>query len=193
MDDKITKCSPPYPKGNEPDYLVPSEYCDYRFAIGKLGTKPLVAICMNPSAARDESSDKTINRIINISKKLGMEGWIVFNTYPERATDAKNIRNYDEGLSNKNIQIIHDFLSKHKITEVWGAWGDDRNYVSLSKGKSKLMSMLKSIDVKVFYFGTLTKANNPRHPLQRKEKQIFTSENKHFLQYREVIVDKNKW
>lgn len=181
MENKVTKCSPPYPKGFEPDYIIPLKYCDHRFAIGKLGTNPLVAICMNPSAARDVSSDRTINRIINISKTLKMDGWIVFNTYPERATDAKNICAYDEDLSNKNIQIISDFLIEHHITEVWGAWGDDKNYLPLSKGKAQLLARLNQIGVNVFYYGTLTKAHNPRHPLQRREKWSFTSENKHYL------------
>ena len=79
-----------YPKAHEPDYIIPNEYSQYRFAIGKKGTSPLVAICMNPSAARDTESDLTINRIIGVSRSLGFDGWMVFNTYPERATNAKN-------------------------------------------------------------------------------------------------------
>ena len=73
MKDKITKHLLLYPKGYEPDYLIPSEYSKYRFAIGKLGADPLVAICMNPSAARDESSDRTINRIIRIRNEQPMQ------------------------------------------------------------------------------------------------------------------------
>lgn len=187
MNNKVTKYTQPYPKGYEPDYLLPSEYCDYRFAIGKKGKNPLVAICMNPSAARDESSDRTINRIIDVSKKLEMDGWIVFNTYPERATDAKNIKCFDENLSNKNIELIRDFLLENNITEVWGAWGDDKNNTALVKGKSQLMLMLKTINVKVFYFSTLTKANNPRHPLQRFEKHEFTHQSKMYME--KVVLD----
>jgi len=69
------------------------------YIIGKQGLNPLIAICMNPSAARDDKSDRTINRIINISTKLNYDGWIVFNTYPERATDAVNLGKYNEKLS----------------------------------------------------------------------------------------------
>lgn len=181
MTEKVTRHSPPYPVGYEPDFIIPADYCDYRFAIGKRGTNPFVAICMNPSAAMDESSDNTINRIIRISKDLKMDGWIVFNTYPERATDARNIEGYNEALSKHNIQVIRDFLIEYNITEVWGAWGDDRNYLPLYKGKRELLTMLDSIGVKVFYYGTLTKALNPRHPIQRQEKENFTSGNKHYL------------
>lgn len=181
MNDKITKCSPPYPLGYEPNYIVPQEYCGYRYAIGKKGKKPLVIICMNPSAASDESSDRTVNRIINISKKTDMDGWIVFNIYPERATDAKNIERFDEKLSTRNIEIIREYLVENKIPEVWAAWGDDKGISPLIEGKKQLIAMLESIGVRFYYYGTLTKACNPRHPLQRKEKWVFVSENKKYL------------
>lgn len=181
MNSKVTKCSPQYPAGYEPDYIVPEKYCGYRYAIGKLGKKPLVVICMNPSAARDESSDRTVNRIIKISQNTGMDGWVVFNSYPERATNAKNIEGFDETLSNENVNTIKTFLVENKITEVWAAWGDDKGIEPLKQGKTQLISMLEEIGVKVYYFGTLTKASNPRHPLQRKEKWDFTSDNKHYL------------
>ena len=51
MNTKVTKCSPPYPDGYKPNYIFPAQYCPYRFGLGKLGSDPLVAICMNPSAA----------------------------------------------------------------------------------------------------------------------------------------------
>ncbi len=178
MAEKITSHSLQYPVGYEPNFIIPVDYCEYRFAIGKQVTNPLVAICMNPSAVKAELSDYTTNRI---SKDLEMDGWIVFNTYPERATNASNIEGYDEALSKQNIQVIRDFLTEHNIIEVWGAWGDDQNYSPLYKGKCELLSMLNSINVKVFYYGTLTKAQNSRHPLQRNEAGNFTSENKYYL------------
>ena len=170
MEDKITKNTVQYPKGSEPNYIVPKEYCGYRYAIGKLGKNPLVAICMNPSAARDETSDRTVNRIIKISEKLGKDGWVVFNTYPERATDAKNIDGFDKDLSEKNIEVIKDFITENNITEVWAAWGDDKGIIPLRKGKEQLIPMIKDLGVNIYYYGTLTKAGNPGHPLQRREK-----------------------
>lgn len=178
---KVTKHLLPYPIGYKPDFIVPADYSEYRFAIGKMGANPLVTICMNPSAARDDSSDRTINRIITVSNSLEMDGWVVFNIYPERATDAKNIEQYDEALSAHNVQVIQNFLTEHKIAEIWGAWGDDKNNNSLRNGKQDLLSMLDSAGIPVFYFGTLTKDNNPRHPLQRQEKINYTNEDKHYL------------
>ena len=171
---KVTQKVYSYKKGFEPNYIIPSEYCPYRFALGKLGDDPLVAICMNPSAAKETAADSTINRIIILSQKLNKDGWIVFNLYPERATDAGLLDAYNHDLATENIKTIREFLSANSIKEVWGAWGNDYGIESLKKGKQLLKSMLLEQEVKVFYFGTLTKDGNPRHPLQRYEKWDIT-------------------
>ncbi len=174
MNHKVTKQIVNYPEGQKPDYIEPVDYRAYRFALGRKGTCPLVAICMNPSAAQENTSDRTINRIISISRTLNMDGWIVFNTYPERATDAGELDPYNEELCKKNLSVIKKYLQDHKITEVWGAWGDDKNNKTLMEGKKQLKTMLKCMGVKVYYFGTLTKMGNPRHPIQRQERWDFT-------------------
>lgn len=74
MNDKVTKCKFPYTKGQEPDFCNPSSFESYRYAIGKKGKNMLFTVCMNPSAASDEISDKTVNRIINASIQLGYDG-----------------------------------------------------------------------------------------------------------------------
>ncbi len=175
MNNKVTKHSLPYPKGFEPNYIDPCKYERYRFALGKSGKNPLVVICMNPSAANESSSDMTINRVISVSQKLKMDGWVVFNVYPERATNARDIGRFNSDLSNRNTEIICDFLKKNRISEVWGAWGNDNNIEALVKGKRALLSKLHENNIKIFYFGTLTKDNNPRHPIQRIEKWDYAS------------------
>ncbi len=177
---KVTKKILKYPRGYEPDFIIASECNGNRFALGKKGSNPLVAICMNPSAAEDNLSDATANRIISISQQLGNDGWMIFNTYPERATDASNMDAYDSDLLQENIDIIEEWIRENNITEVWGAWVDLK-YDSLRKGRDRLLSLLKDMDVKVFHFGTLTKKDNPRHPLQRFEKWFISDENKNYL------------
>ena len=174
MKEKVTKNVYSYPEGFEPNHIVPSEYSPYRFALGRKGETPLIVICMNPSAAQDSLSDKTINRIINISRKLNMDGWMVFNLYPERATDSSKMGDFKQDISNENIQEMKNYIIEHKIKEVWGAWGDDNNIDALIKGKAQMKSMFLEIGVKVYYYGTLTKMGNPRHPLQRHEKWDFS-------------------
>lgn len=167
---EVTKCSPPYPKGYEPDFILPQEYCYYRFMLGKKGNNPFVAVCMNPSAARESSSDMTINRIINMSIKLSMDGWTVFNLYPERATDANTMENYDNELLTENISVMKKYLTENGVKEIFCAWGNDKGIKALIEGRKQMTEMLNEIGVKMFYFGTLTKDGNPRHPLQRQEK-----------------------
>ena len=75
MNQKVTKVRPSYPVGEAPNLCIPQHYNEYhRFLLGRLGKRPLVAICMNPSAANEEYSDRTINRIIGVSQKLGYDG-----------------------------------------------------------------------------------------------------------------------
>ncbi|MDG4975125.1 DUF1643 domain-containing protein [Lactococcus lactis] len=178
-ENKVTKRIINYPIGFEPNYILPDEYQPYRFAIGKLGKKPLVAICMNPSAARENTSDSTVNRIIGYSEKLSYDGWVIFNTYPERATDAANMESFNKALNDSNLETIKNFIMENEVKEVLGAWGDLK-YDSLTTGKNAIMEMLKKLDVKVFHFGTLTNQGNPRHPLQRQEKWEISKENKNY-------------
>ena len=78
MNQKVTNVRPSYPVGEAPNLCIPQRYNEYhRFLLGRLGKRPLVAICMNPSAANEEYSDRTINRIIGASQKLECDGWIV--------------------------------------------------------------------------------------------------------------------
>lgn len=164
---KVTTIVVNYPENQAPTWVEPRDYKPYRFGLGKLSKNPLVAICMNPSAARDQTSDRTVNRVIAASQKLDYDGWVVFNTYPERATDAVNMDEFDAGLSQENVEVIRDFLVENGITEVWGAWGDLK-YEALKQGRDAILEVLAEKDIKVFHFAPPTKVGNPRHPLYLK-------------------------
>jgi hypothetical protein len=71
---KVTKLHVAYPKKWEPDFCVPKKYCSYRFAIGKKGKNPLICIGMNPSAANDATSDRTVNKVIKNAIANGYDG-----------------------------------------------------------------------------------------------------------------------
>lgn len=186
MKENVTLHISKYPIGKEPDFWCPEEYKSFRFLLGKSGNNPFVAICMNPSAAREESSDRTINRVIKVGTLLGYDGWTVINTYPERATDAVNMNDFDEKLAEQNIIYIKEYLEENNIKEVWGAWGD-LNYIALQNGKSRLLELFEELNIRIFYFGTLTKRGNPRHPLQRQEKWEISNNNKKYLDITEHL------
>ena len=173
MNDKVTKIRPAYPENMEPNLCKPKKNESYRHLLGRMGKEPLVAICMNPSAANMEYSDRTINRIIKVSEKLGYDGWIIANLYPERATRASKLGAYNNKQQKKNIKIIMKFLKCNGIKEVWGAWGN-LNYSVLTKSKEKLLSELKKADIKIYTFAALTKKGEPVHPLNRVVKQDFS-------------------
>lgn len=160
-----------YPKNQKPDTILPDDNKSHRFILRKQGSNPLVALCMNPSVANNEVSDTTVNRVISISKKLNYEGWTVLNIYPERATHPACLSPYNAELAKKNLQHIEEYIVCNKVKEIWGAWGDLK-FEPLKTSKEPIIQLLKELGVKVFYFGTLTKANNPRHPIQKQESWI---------------------
>ena len=181
MNTKITTVRPKYPIGQEPDICIPNKYNEYyRFLLGRKGSDPLVVIGMNPSAANEEYSDRTINRIIAVSHKLGKDGWIVANVYPERATNSAHLDDFNMKLAQENCQIILNFLQEYGIREVWGAWGN-LNHPSLIEGNRLLLAALAKNNIKVCTFAPLTLSGQPVHPLNRSVKQDFTIEGKRYL------------
>ena len=166
MRDKITSITVNYPEGHEPDVVIPKEFMPFRYVIGKDGDNPLVAICMNPSAARDNVSDRTVNRVVKASIDLGYDGWFVVNIYPERATDAALLDEINQGQLEENVKEIKKLLREKNIKEVWGAWGECK-YEQLRMGRDALLKMLEEEGVKVFAF-QVNASGNPKHPLYLK-------------------------
>lgn len=158
-----------YPSGHEPDLWDPNpSQSGYRFAIGNTAratsaSPPLIAICMNPSHAREDQSDKTTNRLIQASDDHGYTGWIVLNLYPERSPKPSALSAFDAALSAMNKAAITRVLNRYKTTEALGAWGNLAN-ATLRQAKHDVLPMLAGLGVRVFSFDTLTKEGNPRHP-----------------------------
>lgn len=159
----------PYPAGHEPDLCDPDPgQSSHRFALGNtaratLANPPLIAICMNPSHAREGQSDKTINRLIRASEELGYGGWIVLNLYPERSPKPSSLAPFNLALSTANRDAIARVLARYRATEVLGAWGTLTN-PTLRKAKLDLLPMLAALGVRVFTLDPLTDRGNPRHP-----------------------------
>lgn len=163
---KVTKNTTRYPKGFEPDYIVPAESADFRYIIGKKGAAPLVALCMNPSAAGLDISDRTVNRVIAAAQTLRYDGWYVINIYPERSTDAQNMESLDKSLVEQNVHEARKLLRSLQAEEVWGAWGEPR-HKNLIEGRNGILQMLKDEGIRIFSFN-VNKSGNPTHPLYLK-------------------------
>lgn len=164
---KVTKIIVTYPDGQQPTMVIPPDYQPYRFALGRPGKHTCLIIGMNPSAAREEYSDRTVNKVIKTVLGLGYDGWIMTNLYPERATDAKNMDEFDRRMAAENAEQITALCNQYNIREIWGAWGDPP-HDNLTRSKEILLTRLRAENIDIFYFGELTKSGNPRHPLYLK-------------------------
>lgn len=161
-----------YPPGHEPDHWSPNPgQLSHRFALGSTAgatstNPPLIAICMNPSNAREDQSDATINRLIRASKDHGYAGWIMLNLYPERSPKPSELKKFDPVLSAANTAAIAQVLARYEATEVLGAWGN-LTHLTLRRAKLDVLSTLAKLGTRVFTFDPLTNDNNPRHPNPR--------------------------
>jgi hypothetical protein len=118
---------------------------------------------MNPSHAREDQSDKTMNRLIQASQENGYAGWIMLNLYPERSPKPSALSPFDPALSSANKEAIARVLTRYQTTEVLGAWGNLTN-ATLRTARIDVLTMLAASGVRVFTLDLLTKEGNPRHP-----------------------------
>lgn len=121
---------------------------------------------MNPSYADHSESDRTVNKVIAASSQLGHDGWLMLNLYPERATSHINLKPFDAGLWAQNWAVIEELLDTFKVIEVLGAWGNPP-HPTIRTARSQMLNALDGRGTRVYYFGTLTTAAEPRHPTPR--------------------------
>ena len=158
-----------YPSGQEPDFWQPNPAdARHRFALGRIracsaGSPPLVVIGMNPSHARETESDKTVNHVIDVSRRRH-PGWLMLNLYPERSPKPKALRPYDAGLSAANCDAIQHVLDLVGATEVLGAWGNMGGSATLRRALPDVQALLDRMSVRAYTLDALLKTGNPAHP-----------------------------
>lgn len=161
-----------YPPGEEPDYWDPNpEVIGHRYALGRLGgspptRNPLIVVAMNPSHADHTQSDRTVNKIIGASAKLGHDGWLMLNLYPERKTRPSDLSDFDPGLWAENWAVVDALLERFAATEVLGAWGNPQ-HATIREALKRTLGALRARGTRVYYFGDLTSSGWPRHPTPR--------------------------
>lgn len=138
-----------------------------RYVLGKPGKNNLLVIGVNPSTATPAQVDNTISKIIKISMANGYDGWIMVNLYPQRSTDPNGMIFYPQLVKN-NIEQIKAVCEKFMIKKVWCAWGDLIDIFGkqsfLHDSCKEIKTLLKNLNVTLYYYDTLTKKGNPRHP-----------------------------
>ena len=89
-------------------YYEPHTYLPYRYVLGRVGRHPLVCIGINPSTAQPGALDPTLRSVERLAAANGFDSWIMFNVYPQRATDPNDMdKTPDRALCDENLRKAH--------------------------------------------------------------------------------------
>lgn len=142
----------------------------FRFALGSLSERTLFVFGANPSTANDQTPDMTIRKVMGFAERNRYKSFMMFNLYPQRATNPDNLSNeMDRVMMDKNIEIIHRILSSQKEADILLAYGEliySRPYLPLCL--KKIYQSIRGISLKFYRIGDCLKCGQPRHPLYAK-------------------------
>ena len=144
-----------------------------RYSLGQDGTNPLICFGVNPSTAKPGDLDPTVASVARFAKEQGYDGWLMFNLYPQRATNPNNMhKHFQKKIHDKNVEAIQKLLNERPNgLDVWCAWGtliEKRPY--LSRCLKDISDSLVKNECNYFTRGNISKAGHPHHPLYlRKE------------------------
>ena len=148
-----------------------------RYVIGKSGSRPLHVIGLNPSTAHQNKSDTTITKIERFALKNNYNGFLVYNLYPQRATNPDDLPyRSNSSIIKTNSDLIYNYISDSKQLDVWVAWGqmiEKRSY--LIKSLSKIAIKLEPLNPNWIMIGSTTKSGHPRHPSRISYRKTFSS------------------
>lgn len=148
-----------------------------RFSLGWIPPEnpyPFVCFGVNPSTATPEQLDPTVASVARYSEDHGYRGWLMFNVYPQRATNPNNMhRRLVRALHNENVHHIQRLLkqySAHQRLDVWCAWGtliEKRPY--LWPCLVDIENALQDATLRFVTRGARSKNGHPHHPLYLKK------------------------
>lgn len=147
---------------------LPGIDLDYRYVLGTAGDNPVISIGINPSTAKPNKPDNTIKAVSRIAARNGFDSYLMFNVYPQRATDPNELHvSLDEKLHNENMNAFQWLLEQCKMTPtIWAAWGtliEKRPY--LRNCLKEMIMIGKEYGPIWYHAGKLTQKGHPHHPL----------------------------
>lgn len=141
-----------------------------RFALVQEGHRTLFVIGLNPSTADKSKSDRTMQATMRIAQYNGYDGFIMFNLYPLRATNPKDLpKEFDKELHERNLAEIDILLQNLQNVDVWlafGAYANNRKY--LLQCFKDIVKVFEQHNAHWYYINELTKSGFPPHPLYQK-------------------------
>ena len=139
----------------------------FRYVLGESGDNPLICVGVNPSTATPEQLDPTLRNVKSWAKRLGYNGWAMFNLNPQRATNPNDMAvELAEPEFQCNASVFCRYLEDHYWVSIWAAWGtliEKRPY--LPKCLDRLASIVDLFDCRWIHIGPLTTKGHPHHPL----------------------------
>jgi len=103
---------------------------NYRYSLGKSGSKTLFILAMNPSVATQEKWDQTIIKSFGLSAILGYDSCIIFNLIPyrERKSDQLPISfddDFNENIFKNNVRAIFAAIKTcpQDSIDILACWG----------------------------------------------------------------------
>ena len=143
-------------------YYEPHTYQPYRYVLGRVGTHPLVCIGINPSTAQPGALDPTLKSVERLAAANGFDSWIMFNVYPQRATDPNDMdRVPDRALCDENLRWLKAVLAQTEPT-MWAAWGtliEKRDY--LPGLMREMVALTREREIPWVTFGRRSKRATP--------------------------------
>ena len=157
---------------------VPCRYSEYRYILGTKGDNPLICIGINPSTAEPDNLDNTLKSVERIAHFNGYDSFIMFNVYPQRATNPDDMDPEFNGvMHNENMLAFRHILSLYKnghTPAIWAAWGtiiEKRPY--LKDCVRDMIEIGQSFGAEWYTAGVRSKQKgHPHHPLYLKKDSI---------------------
>ena len=138
-----------------------------RFVLGQPGNMTLACFGVNPSTATPDKLDNTLRAVKRFAKTHGYDGWMMFNVYPQRATNPDDLpAEFDNLLHALNRAHIYRTLMSLGGVTVWAAWGtliEKRPY--LVDCLREIVADSKKRPLQWITIGDRSQAGHPHHPL----------------------------
>ncbi|MBR6028131.1 MAG: DUF1643 domain-containing protein [Clostridia bacterium] len=145
--------------------FVPDRYTEFRYILGTRGEKPLICIGINPSTARPDALDRTLQSVERIALRNRFDAFLMFNLSAQRATDPRDMAaELPEALRTENAKAFRWALAQCAEPVVWAAWG------TLVETRPYLRDCLADFaeagaEARWVSFGPRSKKGHPHHPL----------------------------